>query len=518
MKHKYALPKRFLAILIVLLNGFFAQAQTDYSVNVIPHQVYVANTPIAFTSDDLYSSIIPLTFDFSYFGTTYNQVIIGTNGDIRFNTSLANTGNAWSFNTTIPNVGFPIKNAILGCFNDMNNNPSVAGNGTITYSVIGSAPYRKFLVLFNNQPAFQCGTSAITTFQMILYETLNTIDVQILQRNPCLTWNGGRAVTGIINSTGAIAFSPPGRNTGPWTASQEGWRFALPVNTSVYNYTACQNSTPGFSDFNLQVVKNDLSNPNLLFYSTLADATSQQNPFASVNYTNETANFQKIYASDGLITKEIVLRTINCTNDYDLDSVPTLDEDLNNDGNFANDDTDSDGIPNFVDNDDDGDMILTSVEYVFPPSTDGVTTNSTNSLDSNGDGTPNYLDNDDDGDGVLTINEDYNGNNNPADDDTNSNGIADYLEQAVALGIAQNTLNNLISVYPNPASNLFHISNKSDEAVVNVAIYAINGALVREIRKPIDTNAIEISDLQTGVYIVRLSTETKSFNCKLIKK
>lgn len=518
MKHNYSLFKSFLAILIFLLNGFFAQAQNDYSVNLIPHQVYVANIPVVFTGDDAYSPIIPLSFDFNYFGITYNQVIIGTNGDIRFDTTLANMAAPWNFSTTIPNVGFPIKNAVLGCFNDMNNNPSSAGNGTITYSVIGSAPYRKFLVLFNNQPAYQCGTSAITTFQMILYETLNTVDVQILQRQPCLAWNSGRAVTGIINSTGTIALTPPGRNTGSWTASQEGWRFALPVNASVYNYTACENSTAGFSDFNLQVVKNDLSNSNLLFYSTLADAQSQSNALASLNYTNETANFQKIYASDGLITKEIVLRTINCANDYDLDSVPTLAEDLNNDGNFANDDTDADGIPNFVDNDDDGDMILTSVEYVFPPSTDGTSTNSSNSLDTDGDGIPNYLDNDDDGDGVLTIDEDYNGNNNPADDDTNSNGIPDYLEQSVALGLVKNTLNNLISVYPNPASDLFYVTNNSNETIVNIAVYAMNGALVKEIKNPADAKAVQISDLQTGVYIVRLSTETSSFNCKLIKK
>ena len=517
MKHNYPLFKRFLAILILLLNGFFAQAQTDYSVTAIPHQVYSATTNIQYTYDDKYSDIIPLTFDFTFFGATHSQVVVGTNGEIRFDISLANGVSPWSFNTTIPNLSFPVKNAILGCYSDLSSSPNGPIVGSISYSVLGNAPYRKFVVIFNNQPAFGCGT-VISTFQMILYETLNTIDVQIVQRNPCLTWNGGRAVTGVINSTGAIAFTPLGRNTGPWTASQEGWRFTLPVNTSVYNYTACQNSTPGFSDFNLQVVKNDLNNQSLMFYHNLADATSQQNPFANSIYTNETSNFQKIYASDGLITKEIVLRTINCANDYDLDSVPTLDEDLNNDGNYANDDTDADGILNFVDNDDDGDMILTSVEYVFPPSTDGVSANSTNSLDTDGDGVPNYLDNDDDGDGILTIDEDYNGNNNPADDDTNSNGIADYLEQAVALGVANNTLNNLISVYPNPASDLFYVTNNSNETIVNIEVYAMNGALVKEIKNPADAKAVQISDLQTGVYIVRLSTATNSFNCKLIKK
>lgn len=69
------------------------------------------------------------------------------------------------------------------------------------------------------------------------------------------------------------------------------------------------------------------------------------------------------------------LYTYNTT-DHDGDSVPTYLEDLNEDGYF-DDDTDSDGVPNFQDVDDDNDKVLTRNEY-----------------DANNDGTPDDTDND----------------------------------------------------------------------------------------------------------------------------
>mgnify|MGYP001428858378 CR=1 FL=1 len=50
--------------------------------------------------------------------------------------------------------------------------------------------------------------------------------------------------------------------------------------------------------------------------------------------------------------------------DRDGDTVCDLDEDLDGDGNFGNDDTDGDGRPNAEDNDDDGDGFLTRDEDV----------------------------------------------------------------------------------------------------------------------------------------------------------
>jgi hypothetical protein len=205
---------------------------------------------------------------------------------------------------------------------------------------------------------------------------------------------------------------------------------------------------------------------------------------------------------------------IDCDNDYDLDSVATADEDLNADTNLANDDTDLDGIPNFIDNDDDGDMILTSVEYVFTRST-----NSAMSLsDTDGDTIPNYLDNDDDGDGVLTINEDYNGNNNPADDDTNSNSIPDYLENAVALGVNNFAIQKEVTIYPNPVSSILNIENKSNESVVAISIYNLNGVLVKEVKSSTSLQSIAVADLQSGVYFVKIQMNSQLVNYKFIKK
>ena len=80
---------------------------------------------------------------------------------------------------------------------------------------------------------------------------------------------------------------------------------------------------------------------------------------------------------------QINLNTLNTT-DHDGDGVNTINEDINNDHIFSNDDSDSDGIPDYFDTDDDGDGILTKDEYDV--NGDGVID------DSDGDGIPDYLD------------------------------------------------------------------------------------------------------------------------------
>jgi len=48
-----------------------------------------------------------------------------------------------------------------------------------------------------------------------------------------------------------------------------------------------------------------------------------------------------------------------CLTDTDGDGLYDIFEDVNNDNNLANDDTDGDGIPNYLDLDDDGDGYAT---------------------------------------------------------------------------------------------------------------------------------------------------------------
>ena len=73
--------------------------------------------------------------------------------------------------------------------------------------------------------------------------------------------------------------------------------------------------------------------------------------------------------------------------DNDNDGVLNIDEDLNGDAEVADDDTDGDNRPNYLDADDDGDGTLTKDEDT---NGDGDPRND----DTDGDGIPNYLDTD----------------------------------------------------------------------------------------------------------------------------
>ena len=72
--------------------------------------------------------------------------------------------------------------------------------------------------------------------------------------------------------------------------------------------------------------------------------------------------------------------------DHDQDLVPTYLEDPSENGLVRDDDTDSDGVPNYLDTDDDGDGTPTSEEVMIDDNGE------LQFPDSNGDGTPDYLD------------------------------------------------------------------------------------------------------------------------------
>lgn len=104
---------------------------------------------------------------------------------------------------------------------------------------------------------------------------------------------------------------------------------------------------------------------------------------------------------------------------------PDLDKDGVSDVYESNiDDFDGDGIPDYRDEDDDGDSIPTAAENP-DPNGDGIPLDA---QDTDGDKRPDYLDVDDDNDGVLTINEVVRGRVSDAGRDTDADGIPDYLD------------------------------------------------------------------------------------------
>ncbi|WP_339881773.1 peptidylprolyl isomerase [Polaribacter vadi] len=72
------------------------------------------------------------------------------------------------------------------------------------------------------------------------------------------------------------------------------------------------------------------------------------------NYTSSLVDTNLLFYID--------LLTFVPDTDHDNDGVPTIKEDLDNDGNVNNDDTDGDGFPNYFDVDDDGDGVFTKDE------------------------------------------------------------------------------------------------------------------------------------------------------------
>src|SRR5690606_33995270 len=173
----------------------------------------------------------------------------------------------------------------------------------------------------------------------------------------------------------------------------------------------------------------------------------------------------------------------------------------------ADDDTDGDGIPNYLDDDDDGDTVISEYEIVFGGRS-GNMTNPPTFLDTDNDGIPNHLDMDDDGDGVITMDEDYNGNGDPTDDDLNVNNIPDYLDVEV-LNIDAISLNtNLFKVYPNPTTNKLFVQFPSEINFSNpeleLKVYNLQGRQILEAKNILidNTTSLDVSKLSISQYLL----------------
>ena len=221
----------------------FGQDTTTYDVTVqenCPSPNLSGGTPTSLDIDDRWSEVIDLGFEFCFFGETYSQILIGSNGVLSFELENAETGNGWDLQSwtstspdTLPNSSNTTLSEanIFGVGHDID--PSECGE--INYMILGSAPARQFVVNYNEvcHFGFSC-SDYISTSQIILYESSNVIDINIIDKPLCTDWNDGLAVVGIQNIDDTIAFTPPGRNTSAWETSNEFWRFSPSVGDANY--------------------------------------------------------------------------------------------------------------------------------------------------------------------------------------------------------------------------------------------------------------------------------------------
>ncbi len=122
------------------------QDTTSYDITALdecPMPINDGGTPTSVETDDIWSDVIDIGFDFCFFGDTYSQILIGSNGVLSFELDNAGGGNGWdlqgfgsstpdqlpnSSNTTLSEAN------IFGVGHDIN--PGVCGE--INYMVLGN--------------------------------------------------------------------------------------------------------------------------------------------------------------------------------------------------------------------------------------------------------------------------------------------------------------------------------------------------------------------------------------------
>ena len=210
------------------------KATTSYAIEAIdynPPFPFLGGTPMPITSDDDYTASFNLPFAFCFFGNQYTYCRVGDNGVVTFGMPYTTTYGdycPYTLNGPLPSTTFSVKNSIFGVFQDLHTTNNPGPNTQINYQVLGTYPCRALVVNFNEVPAFggSCnGEQYRMTTQIVLYEITNIIEVYVKKRIACNGWQSGKGVIGLLNSTGTVAYTPPGRNTGNWNAEQEAWRF-----------------------------------------------------------------------------------------------------------------------------------------------------------------------------------------------------------------------------------------------------------------------------------------------------
>ena len=494
----------------------------QYEVAQIPYQIFrninISDAFYPFLYDDSYSDVIPDSYTmqkFNFFGDTHHGFVVGSNGVISFDLSKARNFCPWKIgDTLVPSDSLPV-NSIFGIYQDLSPNNS---NYQVSVYLRGQRPFMRQLINYFNVPVYNDTTHTITmTTQIMLLEAYNIIDVRVDHREPFTGWNHGNGILGIQNQDGTVGYTPPNRNTGPWSADDEAWRFKPITNFPEYQYILCDPNLDGTETFYLDSITNYYNNQQYISVSlhlSMPDAINNVDPQSG--YFTNTENAQSIFVrlDDGnsTVIKRSIIAAINCSFDYDFDTVPTSDEDLNADGNYGNDDTDGDGLPDLVDDDDDGDMVLTIDEV----STTRPNSNTSISYtDTDADGIPNYLDNDDDGDGILTIDEDYNHDGNPANDDTNNNGIPDYLDSSVAIGVPHLPISS-VNIYPNPSKDFVHIDFNIAVQHAHMLLLTQDGRILQN--RYLNTKGDKIKlPITKGLYYIQIQTDKGNLYKSVIK-
>ncbi len=200
------------------------------------------------TIDDRYSSVIPLPFPFTFYGTVYNSIIVSTNGFVSFDVSKTGTFSHYDDNGDLPNTLYD-RAIIMGPYHDLDPSLNTSPTQQIKYETIGTAPNRKWVLSFFRVPMFNCTSLIDNIHQIVLNERTNIVEVVLVNKQICTTWQNGRAMVGIQNFDRTSGLMAPGRKESdlPWGSigMNETWRFIPSAGAILYKSLRLLNSTGG---------------------------------------------------------------------------------------------------------------------------------------------------------------------------------------------------------------------------------------------------------------------------------
>ncbi|MGI8617844.1 MAG: hypothetical protein ACR2L6_01985 [Gemmatimonadaceae bacterium] len=213
--------------------------QPDYTVTSIP--IEMNPTPTGTHSnlddDDFTTGLLPIGFDFKFFGIAYSRINIATNGFVGFSASM---GDGCCNGELIPNAD-GVNNIIAALWSDLTPDET----GQIWYGMSGAAPNRRFVVHYRNVSFWPAGDANRIDVQVKLFEGSNVIEIHSLAVPP----DGHQHTQGIENSAGTDAYFVSGRVAANFDLANDAVRFTPAGDDSPPVVTASVSGSVGDNDW-----------------------------------------------------------------------------------------------------------------------------------------------------------------------------------------------------------------------------------------------------------------------------
>lgn len=444
---------------------------TQYAVTSIPYDPpfsFSLGNPIlsgGYPLDDIWSPALTLPFDFCFFGQTYDEMLVSTNGVITFDL-INNEPNGFSEWYINGNYNVPNPNLFLASIFSPYTDLNMSNSGDINWFVSGDAPYRTIVVNVENVPLYGCEySSPKVTSQVVLYETTNVIEVYIESRPSGCAWINGLAIAGIQNQDGTQGYTPPGRNTGDWNASNEAWRFTPSGNSNIEIAWLDESGT---------VIGNTAS-------ITVCPEEAYTTYTARVTWT--LCNGDVVTTTGDVTVFNASPRNVTATNISGTRATIGWEVDSNPDDSYTLDVYETGANPN-------------TAPVVFTHTVSG----GVNSIMASG----------------LELSTTYDAyvTRECSSGSSSTSEFVTFTTDSV-VGIGDFEFTNL-TVYPNPA--LSEVNLSASKVIDEIQVYNLLGQKVLTIKPNSSEVVVDVSQLTKGTYILKASIEGVTNTIKLVKK